>query len=322
MRETMHCLNKICCLLVVAALIAFNAAAQIKETQKLVTDGDTSYIEVQTLDTIVFSPYASIQSVEALIALLQSDTTFYKAFKNLHFSSYHADHSISFYNKKRNTIIAQMKAETQNVYRGGCRQMHILEENITGNYYKSNKEPKYYTAALYNDLFYEKEKICNKKNILSKDYLQPKGGAIEKNKAQLKLLMFNPGTPIKGIPLMGNKAAIFDPEIAKLYNFRIETTTKNGVSCYLFEAIPKPEHRSKVVYQLFRTWLDDLDFHIVAREYQLSYQNALYDFDVYIKVNLINRQQQLLVKDIFYDGNWRVISKGREVAKFKTVFYH
>jgi hypothetical protein len=306
-------------IIAILALHSFNSMAQI--TQEVMLD-DSTIVEVEVLDTITFAPNSNILSIKELIQFLQTDTSFYKAFKNLHFSNYNADHDIKIYQPKNGTIKASLIAETKNIYRDKCRWMNILEEHIKGDYYNKKKQPNYYTAQLYEDLFYEKDTICNEKNVLNKNYLHPSGSTIEKNKAQLKLLMFNPGAKIKGIPFIGNKASIFDEDVAKLYDFKIVLEEKNGVYCYLFEGIPKKGNEQKVVYQIFRTWLDRYSMQIVSREYKLKYSNSLYDFDVYINVNLQTIKDQTIVKDIYYIGNWRVISQGREKVTFKSTFYH
>lgn len=283
---------------------------------------DSTWIEIDLMDTVKFSPNQSIQSAEDLIQYIQTDTTFYKAFKNLHFANYHADHGINIYDKKGTKITASLAAETNHIYRKKCRWMQVLEEQTTGNYYNKKGKPKYYTSELYHSLFYEKDTICNEINTLNKNYLNPSGNAVEKNKAQLKLLMFSPGTKIKGLPLIGNKASIFDPEVSKNYLFKMSKAEKNGIPCILFEAVPKPGMKSKVIYQSFKTWFAEYDMHIVARDYRLKFDHSLYDFDVRIIVNLLVKNETLLVKDIYYQGNWRVISQGRERANFRSVFHH
>jgi len=57
---------------------------------------------------------------------------------------------------------------------------------------------------------------------------------IEKHKEQLKMLFFDPGKKIPGIPFIGSKINIFDPEVAKNYDFSIDMTNYNGQECYLF----------------------------------------------------------------------------------------
>lgn len=303
-------------------LLLLQGAAAFSQVEKVLLPGDSVYVDVATLDTIYFRPGQGVQSVADLIALLQRDTTFYKSFRNLRFVTYNAEHQVKVYDKKGQSVVASMEAESKHIYRDRCYWMNVLEENISGRYYDKKDHPDYYTTALYHDIFYNKEKVCGEENVLSRDYLQPSGTAMEKHKAQLKLMMFSPGTRIRGIPFIGNKASIFDPDIARDYDFSMRVEEKNGVQAYLFEAVPKPGKEGNVVYRVFKTWFDPYDFHILARDYHLKYNARVYDFDVKIRVELTEKHDMLLVRTIYFNGNWRVIGQGRERVMFSSRFYH
>jgi hypothetical protein len=80
---------------------------------------------------------------------------------------------------------------------------------------------------------------------------------MEKHKEQLKMLFFNPGMRIPGIPLMGNKAAVFDDELAPYYHFSIDVQDRKGHPCYVFsvkaktkEEIKKYNEERKKIYEL------------------------------------------------------------------------
>lgn len=293
------------------------------QEQRKVTVYNATEQDSITVDLEGATVYGNDQlDVASIIHIIQTDTTFYKAFKNLHFSNYNADNTLHVYDKKGKSTIATYQSETKHIYRDRCRWMHILEEDYTPNYYKKNRMPKYYTASLYENLFLTFDTVCNEKNELDKSYLNPSGNAIERNKAQLKQLLYSPGKKISGIPFMGKSAAIFDKEIAALYTFSIKKESMNGVTCFLFEATPLPEHQSKVVYQRFKTWLDVNDYSMVAREYVLKYHTSVYDFNVAMKVNLTKKDNKLLPSFISYNGNWRVATQGREIVTFQTKFYH
>lgn len=296
-----------------------NSTAQVIQQIPVSNNQDTVSVE---LDSVVI--YASDQNqldVGAFIRYIQNDTTFYKAFKNLHFTTYNADNNIKIFNKK-NSIKASLTSETKHIYRNKCRHMLTLEEHITGDYYTKKKQFNYYTASLYSAVFLTQDTICNESPYIKKSDLQVQGSALEKHKSQLKQLMFNPGSKIAGIPLMGNKAAIFDPAIMPLYNFKLVADYYNNQLVYKFEASPKPGNEHKVVYQLFKTWFSMEDLSIIAREYALKYDATIYDFDVYIKVDLLLKGKLLVPKNIYYRGNWRAIGQGREIASFQTTFYH
>jgi hypothetical protein len=130
--------------------------------------------------------------------------------------------------------------------------------------------------------------------------------------------MFNPGGKVKGIPLMGDKSAIFEPEIARMYDFKLTSAEYDGEECYVFKAVPKPQYADDVVYNDFTTWFRKSDYRIVARDLSLSYKAVVYDFNVRMIVSMTHANGKMLPDRIEYHGNWHVFSKGRERVKFRT----
>jgi hypothetical protein len=282
---------------------------------------DTNYFAPILIDEVIIKSSDNGFDIKDFIERIKNDTTFYKAFRSMHLVTYNAENDIKVFEKKGNKIKASLYSETKQIYRNGCRTMNVLEEKITGDFYNKKKEYNYYTAQLYASLFFTKGKVCGENNIVKGklDDDEAKGG-LEKNKARLKQLMFNPGSKISGIPLMGNKSAIFDPEIAKMYDFRLAVEDKNGIPCYMFDATPKKEYVGDVVYKQFKTWFRQSDYSIVARDYALSYNTVAYDFDVVIHVDLRQVGENLLPSYISYRGNWFAFTKGREKVNFVAKF--
>lgn len=274
------------------------------------------------LDDVVIRATRSGFNVNEFINIIKTDTTFYKAFKTMDLVTYNAENNITIFDKKGKTVKASLNSETKQIYRNGCRTMNVLDEKTTGDFYKRNGDYNYFTAALYANVFFTKGKICGEDNIV-KGSLEKEGrgkGRLEKSKIQLKQLIFNPGSRVDGVPFIGNKVAIFEPEIAKMYDFKIDAVEKNGISCYLFEATPKPEYQKEVVINVFKTWLRVSDYSIVSRTYSLSYNTGVYDFNVAMHVDLQKVSNHLLPSLISYNGNWHIFTKGRERAKFTAKF--
>jgi hypothetical protein len=313
-RNSKRAVYVLCVTCLLQFFITGKAGAQIVDTN--------SFSEPIIIDEVVIHASENGFDIKDFIERIKNDTTFYKAFRSLHLVTYNADNDIKVFEKKSNKVKASLTSETKQIYRNGCRTMNVLEEKTTGDFYKKNGSYNYYTAELYASLFFTKGKVCGEDNIV-KGQLEKstKGkGALEKNKAQLKKLMFDPGSRISGIPFMGNKSAIFDPEIAKMYDFKLLAENKNGVPCYMFEATPKKEYADDVVYNQFKTWFRQSDYSIVARDYALSYSTAVYDFDVIIHVDLVQVGDNLLPSFISYRGNWYAFSKGREKVNFTARF--
>lgn len=282
----------------------------------------TSFYQPVMLDEVVIRAEGAGFNVKNFIRLIEQDTTFYKAFRSMKLQTYNAVNDIKIYNKKGSKVVASQQSETKQIYRDGCRSMNTLFQKTEGHFYKSNGDYAYYTARLFAELFFTKGTVCGENNIV-KGHLekeQIKGDRIEKSITQLKYLMFFPGKPVPGVPFVGNKVAIFQPEIAQKYDFSLSAEEKNGVPCYLFEARPKPAYKDDVVIKVFKTWLRQSDYAIIARDYALSYKTILFDFNVVMHVNLSKIRGQLLPTFISYNGNWHIVSKKREIVRFTASF--
>ncbi len=304
------------------AAIIFTALNTFSLSVKAQVLDSNTYFAPILIDEVIINSSANGFDIKEFIERIKNDTTFYKAFRTMHLVTYNAENDIKIFEKKGNTVKASLNSETKQIVRNGCRTMNVLEEKVTGDFYNKKREYNYYTAELYASLFFTKGKVCGEDNIV-KGHLDKSvngKGSLEKNKAKLKQLMFNPGSRISGIPFMGNKSAIFDPEIAKMYDFRLAVEDKNGVPCYMFEANPKKEFLSEVVYKQFKTWFRQSDYSIVSRDYALSYNTVAYDFDVVIHVDLQQVGQQLLPSYISYRGSWYAFTKGRERVSFVAKF--
>lgn len=257
--------------------------------------------------------------VQEFIRRVRNDTTFYKAFRSLRVTSYSAVNDIKVYDKK-GKVKASLHSNTKQTANKGCRTMKTENEQVTGDFYKRNGDYRYYTAELYAYLFFTKKTVCGENDVVA-GYLNQKGkGQIEKSKGQLKQLIFNPGSRINGIPGMGEKAAIFEPEQAERYDFKIYPDTFAGIPCYVFKATPKKGQEGKVVYDELTTYFRRSDYSIVARDYTLSFSTLAYDFKVRMKVRTQQFGKKLLPTRIDYDGNWHVFTQDRERVKFTAQF--
>lgn len=281
----------------------------------------TAFYENITLDTVIVRARNEGFDVPNFIRLIREDTTFYKAFKTMRLKSYNAENYINCFNKKGESE-ATLVSETKQIYRDGCRTMKTLEEKVTGDFYTKKGAYNYFTAQLYASLFFTSGKVCNENNIVRGSMSRELSGLnrIEKSKVQLKLLMFNPGANIPGLPFIGNKVGIFEPDVAKMYDFSLSAEMKHGVETYKFAAVPKPEYRKKVVINRFITWFNPDNYAIIARDYSLSYDALGYDFDVDMYVTLRQVGKDLLPAFIQYRGNWKVVTKSRERVNFKAEF--
>lgn len=288
--------------------ISLRAAAQQKDT----IDG-----RVVTLSEVIIR---SGTDVRGFIQRVKEDTSFYKAFKNLRVLQFSAINDVRMMDKKGRTE-ASLFSKTRQVRNHQCRHTIKDEEQVTGDFYDRKGGYNYYTASMYASLFFAFDTVCHENNIVAGTERSIAGkSGMEKHKEQLKMLFFNPGMRIPGIPLMGNKAAVFDDELAPYYNFSIDVQDRNGKPCYVFAVKAKSREEGgdpgKVVIDEMVTWFDYQNFQVLARNYSLSYSAGVYSFDVAMEVQLSPYKNLMVPTLIRYNGNWKVVMKGKERGVF------
>ena len=259
--------------------------------------------------------------VDWFIQRVKSDTTFYKAFRNLRIIGYTATNDIRMLDKY-GAIKASLHSTTQQFRKGNCRTMQVLDQKTTGNIFDSQGNYNYYTAQMYAGLFFTKDSVCGENNIVKGYEFSTSGlSGIEKHKAQLKMLFFDPGKKISGLPFISNKTEIFDPSMADNYDMQIDYRNYNSVPCYVFTIHVKDGRKSKVVIDEMTTWFNAKTFEIVARNYALSYDAGVYDFNVKMEVQM-TKVGNLLVPDVItYNGNYKVIFNKRERGVFTATLF-
>ena len=264
-------------------------------------------------------------NVPKFLQLIKNDTTFYKAFKNLRVLGFTSLNDIRMKDKK-NTIIATLESKTRQNRINGCRTMDVLEEKSSGNIYDKKNQWNYYTAELYAGLFFTQGKVCGETNIVAgiERNVQNKKG-LDKHKEQLKMMFFNPGKRIPGIPFIGDKLDIFDADVAQYYDFTIDMGDYNGQQCYIFSIKTRNDltssEKNKIVFDNITTWFNSKTMEIVARNYDLSYDAAVYDFDVHMEVQMTRFGNFLVPQTIRYTGNWDVAFKKRERGVFTATLF-
>lgn len=255
-------------------------------------------------------------NVPAFIERVKNDTSFYKAFRNLRILNFTAINDIRM-NNSDGEPKATLHSRTRQIRTANCRRMETTEEQVTGDIYTDEHEFNYYTAQLYASLFFTRDSVCGEDNIVAGREFSTSGkSGMEKNKEQLKMLFFNPGKRISGLPFMSNKTAIFDEDMADKYDMDIDMEVYNNTSCIVFRQTVKPESRDGVVIDAMTTWFDDKTFEVMARTYSLSYDAGVYDFKVSMEVEMTRFGNLTVPALIRYNGNWKAVFKKRERGIF------
>jgi hypothetical protein len=254
--------------------------------------------------------------VGAFIRRVQADTTFYKSFKSMHVVPCTYRNDIRCYDADGGVTATYRSTAVQHIDRRGCRTTEFRDEQVTGDFFGAGGGYNYYTAQLYDYLFFTHTPACHETDVVAGGLGEHGGSRIEKEKWKLKQLLFNPGAKVEGVPMMGDRAAVFDESERHKYVFRIREDTLDGVACYVFKIEPKPEYAHKVVYNYLTTRFRASDYAILARDYSLSYHTLLYDFDVVMAVREEDVAGKLCPGRIEYRGNWHFFTRGRERVAF------
>jgi len=259
--------------------------------------------------------------VAGFINKIKNDSSYYKAFRNLHIIGFTALNDIRMLDKKGG-LNASLNSKTKQVRNNNCRTMQVLEETVTGDFYTKNKQYNYYTAQMYASLFFTNGVVCGENNIVSGASFSTEGkSGMEKHKEQLKMLFFNPGRKISGLPFMSNKTAIYDDDMADKYDMNIDMELYNNTLCYIFKQKVKPGKDDGVIVDEMTTWFDSQTFEVVARKYALSYDAAVYDFKVEMEVQMTRFGNLTVPSLIRYYGNWKAITKKRERGVFTATLF-
>lgn len=269
----------------------------------------------------VMLPVVIVNSVNVpqLLRRIQNDSSFYKAFKTLHIVRYRSNNHINVLNKKGDKVKASYTSVVQQNRDHGCRSTQVIEQKTTGDFYDRNGGYNYTIGELFANLFFVKGRVCGETNIVAgnKNFETSGLSGIEKKKEQLKMLFFNPGRRIPGIPFIGNKLDVYDKDAQKKYNYRLDTITFEGNHGFVFTITAKPG-AGGVVIDNMRTIFDAESMDVLYRSYSLSYKAGIYDFDVHMQVHLQKIDGLLLPVHLNYSGNWHIVFKSRENANFSA----
>jgi hypothetical protein len=262
-----------------------------------------------------------------LLTQIQNDSSFYKAFKNLRILNYHSYNDIKMYDKNGQNIKASLFSHTVQKRENGCRTTKVIEETTTGDFYKENHQFNYTTAEIYASLFFTKGKICGENNAVNTAVISAKNkSGIEKHKEQLKMLFFNPGKKISGIPFIGNKLDLYDEDAQKLYDYNIDIQDINNTACYVLSIVPKQDlgwlKKDKIVVDEMTTWFDINTLDVLKRNYSLSYSAGVYNFSVQMEVEMQKFDNLLVPKILRYKGNWGILFKKKENAVFTATLFN
>lgn len=268
------------------------------------------------LDEVVITAQKEGFNVEAFIQQVMDDTTFHKAFLN---TRYHP-HRLRSVLKVR----AKDEQETATLFRTGhlhrngdkvWLQLDTVHES--GKLRNRDSTFRYLTAEMYDEVFFSKGEIIADNTVASRKLELHRGSKLDKYKSELKKFMFDPGSEIASVPFIGHKLALFNDDMAPLYDFRISADERNGHQCWVFSAEAKPEFRDgRTVIKKMDTWFDHVTNNVIARSYRIAHSSVILDFDITIRVENTIIDGALVPTLVDYDGDWDIPMKKRELVRF------
>lgn len=256
-------------------------------------------------------------SADDFIHEILTDSVFYQGFKKTRNYSFYAENDVVTFDKKyrRNAHIYKKIYHDQS---GPKYKQVVLSKIDSGEVFKRNGKYELYTVQMFSYIF---------ENMKSTEF----GGEVGKGekgeegyKDKLKVLIFSPGKPIKGVPLISGKTAIFDPEMRDYYDYKFFSGTYMGnIPVYRFKCTVKPQYKNtgKVMINELTTIFDKRNFQILGRYIDMSYDNIAFSFDVKMNIEMNYFGDDLLPVNISYNGNWDVPFKKKEIAAFNVKHY-
>lgn len=259
-----------------------------------------------------------------ILQRIKEDTSFYKAFKTLRTIGYSSYNHIEMKDKNEK-VVATLNSKTKQTRKNNCRSMEVLEEQVTGNLRDASGNYNYVTPSLYASLFFTKGTVCGETNIVKGKVREVKGTGIDKAKEQLKMLFFNPGKKIPGIPFIGDKLDLYDESAHQLYDYKLDYVEYHGQLVYVFDVQPKQDlgffDKNRIVVDQMITWFNPKTLEVLGRNYSLSYKAGVYDFNVQMEVEMTYFNGVLVPKILRYKGNWDIVLKKRERGLFTATLF-
>lgn len=272
------------------------------------------------LDTTIIK-YDNSFDTEDFINIMLDDTSFYKSFKNLFLFEHKSTTNIKVYSKD-DLVKSSLLRKANHYHISDTSWISIGINKHNGKYYNRKGENNYYTGSMFDKVFFPKDSFYYPDNLAYNPYEQKEWNSkTEKHYEQLKRFVFAPGTEVEGVPLIGDKLNIFSPEMRNKYNFIIKLENYKGISCYSFTCSVKENlDEDDVVITYLKSYFDRETFSVLNRDYHIKHNTVLFDFDIFISVDLIkDMNMNYLPTKIIYKGWWKVPLKKAEIMDVKMI---
>ncbi len=273
-----------------------------------------------TVDSVLISGKKGLNPQE-FIDIMVNDTLFYEAFRNMQGFDFTAENKINTFDKKyKRTAKIYRKIKHYNGPSGYTQT--ILAQNDSGEVYKRSGDYDLYTVKMFSYIF------MNDKNTDFINENLKKGQKDEEGyKQKLKTLIFNPGRPVSGVPLVGDRTQIFDKKYSKNYDFQYQYATLNGtkpifrLKCNLKPSISSAQKDNMVIKEM-NTIFDAYTLNIIGRYIVMEYDSWAFSFNIKMNIDLTTAGGVNLPAHIQYSGWWDVPLHQKEICSFDIYHYN
>lgn len=251
-------------------------------------------------------------SAETFIRAVTTDTSFYQSFRNMKKYAFTAENSIFTYDKK-NKVNGKLYRKIRR--NSKAPWVTYLSKQDTGHVFKKNGKYELYTVEMFDYIFM---------NAYQSAYTSGSGIGKAENanagyKEKLKTLIFSPGRPVKGLPFIGDKTAIFTANMRQYYDYNFYSATYlDSIPVYRFKVTVKPDlskgTKDGLMIKELTTIFDKRSFEILGRYVDMKYSNMLFDFNVQMNIEMQYFGEEKLPAKVSYQGNWNVPLKKPERA--------
>ncbi|WP_069658674.1 hypothetical protein [Arcticibacter eurypsychrophilus] len=297
-------------------ILFFILASSICQAQELQRFNPDTVLTIR-LDSAVSIKGERI-NVQMFINKVTSDTSFYEAFRKMKQYSFTAENRIFTFDKKNRVegkIYRKIFHNNQGKYK-----MQYLAKQDSGKLFKKNGKYQLYTVEMFDYIFMN---AYNSDFVKSAPTTSGDKKGNESYKDKLKTLLFTPGRPVKGVPLIGSKTEIFSPNMRQYYDYTFFSGSYlDTIPIYTFKVKVKDDlsgwTKSGLMIKELNTIFDKRNMQILGRSVTMNYGNMVFDFDVKMNIEMgyFDQGETILPTKITYEGNWDVPFKKEERASF------
>jgi len=285
--------------------------AMVKANSQEIKRFNPDTIQTIQLDSTV-NITARRLSVQTFIDAVTTDTSFYRAFREMKKYGFIAENRIYTYDKK-NKVNGRIYRKIRHNTR--APRLEYLVKQDTGRVYKKNGKYQLYTVEMFDYIFMN----AYQSEFSDESFGGKAEGSNASYKDKLKTLIFSPGRPVKGLPFIGSKTEIFTPNMRQYYDYTFYSGTYlDSIPVYRFKVSIKPDlsgwTKDGLMIKELTTIFDKRNFEILGRYVDMKYSNMLFDFNVQMNIEMSYFGEIKLPSKISYQGNWNVPLKKEERA--------